>query len=242
MMGILMEREVAGPRRSVMRILLIEDSPKLLDSLRLGLTKSGYEVAAAANGELGLRLALSGSWDVVILDLMLPKLPGLEVLRRLREAGCDAHVLILTALGAVEERVRGLQAGADDYLGKPFSFDELLARVQALTRRRFGQKTPVIRVGDLEVDTVGRTVRRGGKHVSLTNREYRLLEFLAFREGDTVSRAEIEEHLYGCRNLPLSNVVDSAVCNIRAKLKEQGAAPLIHTRPRIGYVLSTEAP
>ena len=237
-----MEWGERGSRRSAMRILLIEDSLKLLESLRLGLTKSGCEVATAVNGELGLRMARGGSWDVVILDLMLPGLPGLEVLRQLREAGSDAHVLILTALGAVEDRVHGLQAGADDYLAKPFSFDELLARVQALTRRKLGQKTPVIRVGDLEVDTVGRSVRRDGQRVSLTPREYRLLEYLALREGDTVSRLEIEEHLYGSRSLPLSNVVDSAVCNIRAKLKQHGTADLIHTRSRLGYVLSTEAP
>ncbi len=225
-----------------MRILLIEDSPKLVDALRLGLTKSGYEVGSAANGELGLRMALSGSWDVVILDIMLPGVDGHEVLRRLRDAGSDVHVLILTALGAVEDRIRGLQAGADDYLGKPFSFDELLARVQALTRRRFGFKTPVLRIGDLEVDTVGRTVHRNRALISLTHRQYRLLELLAFRQGDTVSRMEIEEHLYGSRSLPLSNVVDSAVCIIRAKLREHGEAPLIHTRPRLGYVLSAEAP
>ncbi len=225
-----------------MRILLIEDSPKLVDSLRLGLTKSGYEVASAGDGELGLRMALGGSWDIVVLDLMLPGLSGHEILKRLRAAGSNSHVLILTALGAVEDRVRGLQAGADDYLGKPFSFDELLARVQVLTRRRFGRKTPVIRIGDLEIDTVGRTVRRNGALVTLTHREYRLLEFLAFREGEIVTRMEIEEHLYGSRSLPLSNTIDSAVCNIRAKLKEQGTAPLIHTRPRIGYVLSAEAP
>jgi DNA-binding response OmpR family regulator len=225
-----------------MRILLIEDSPKLVESLRLGLTRSGYEVGSTGDGELGLRMALGGSWEIVVLDLMLPGLPGLEILKRLRASGSDAHVLILTALGSVEERVRGLQAGADDYLGKPFSFDELLARLQALTRRRFGRKTPLLRIADLEIDTVGRAVRRGGTRVSLTHREYRLLEFLAFREGDTVTRMEIEEHLYGSRSLPLSNVIDSAVCNIRAKLKEHGAAPLIHTRPRIGYVLSAERP
>ncbi len=225
-----------------MRILLIEDSPTLLDSLRLGLTRSGYEVASAADGALGLRMALGGSWDIVVLDLMLPSLSGHEILERLRAAGSNANVLILTALGAVEDRVRGLQAGADDYLGKPFSFDEFLARVQALTRRRFGRKTPVIRIRDLEIDTVGRIVRRNGALVSLTHREYRLLELLAFREGETVTRMEIEEHLYGSRSLPLSNTIDSAVCNIRGKLKEHGAAPLIHTRPRIGYVLCAEPP
>ncbi|NOT31319.1 MAG: response regulator transcription factor [Planctomycetes bacterium] len=225
-----------------MRILLIEDSKKLVDSLRQELTRSGFEVGSAANGELGLRLALGGTWDLVVLDLMLPDLSGHEVLRQMRAQGCQAYVLILTALGAVEERVRGLQAGADDYLGKPFSFDELLARVQALTRRKHGQRSPVIRIADLEIDTAGRIVRRNGAVVSLTNREYRLLELLALRNGDTVSRMEIEEHLHGSRSLPLSNVVDSAVCNIRAKLKEHGAAALIHTRPRLGYVLSAEAP
>jgi len=225
-----------------MRILLIEDSPKLLDSLRQGFGRLGYEVAAARNGEVGLGIALGGSWDIVVLDLMLPGLDGYEILRRLREAGSEAHVLVLTALGAVEDRVRGLQAGADDYLGKPFSFDELLARVQALTRRRYGAKTPVLRVGDLEIDTVGRTVHRNGALISLTHRQYRLLELLAFRRGDTVTRMEIEEHLYGSRSLPLSNVVDSAVCNLRAKLKQHGEAPLIHTRPRLGYVLSDELP
>ncbi|MFN0009778.1 MAG: response regulator transcription factor [Planctomycetota bacterium] len=225
-----------------MRILLIEDSPTLVESLRQGLTESGHEVGSAANGDLGLRMALCGSWDVVILDLMLPGMDGHEVLKHLREKGCGVHVLILTALGAVEDRVRGLQAGADDYLGKPFSFDELLARLQALTRRKFGFKSPVFRIGDLEIDTVGRTVQRHGTRISLTNREYRLMELLAFRRGETVSRMEIEEHLYGSRSLPLSNVVDSAVCNIRAKLKEHGEAPLIHTRPRLGYVLSAEAP
>lgn len=225
-----------------MRILLIEDSPKLRDSLRLGLTNSGYEVGTAGDGELGTRLAVAGSYDVIILDLMLPGRNGLDLLRELRERGSDVHVLILTALDAVEDRVRGLQAGADDYLSKPFSFDELLARVQALTRRKFGTKSCVIRVGDLEVDTVGKSVRRGESKITLTHREYRLLELLALRRSQTVTRAEIEEHLYGSRNLPLSNVVDSAVCNIRGKLKKHGEAPLIHTRPRLGYVLSAEAP
>jgi DNA-binding response OmpR family regulator len=225
-----------------MRILLIEDSKKLAESLRLGLTKSGFEVATAASGALGLRMALSGSWDAVVLDLLLPDLPGLEVLRQVRARGSEVHVLILTALGSVEDRVHGLQAGADDYLGKPFALDELVARLQALTRRRHGHKSPLIRVADLTVDTAGRTVLRNGAQVTLTHREYRLLELLAMREGQTVTRAELEEHLYGSRNLPLSNVIDSAICSIRSKLKSHGPGALIHTRPRLGYVLSASIP
>lgn len=225
-----------------MRVLVVEDSKEIAASLHTGLSRAGFEVTATGNGREGLRLALGRRWDVVILDLMLPDLPGLEVLQRIRESGSEVHVLILTALGAVEDRVHGLQAGADDYLGKPFSFEEVLARVQALIRRNHGQRAPVIRVGDLEVDTVARAVSRNGEPISLTNREYRLLEYLALRSGDTVSRKEIEEHLYGSRSLPLSNVVDSAVCSVRSKLKRHGEAALIHTRPRLGYLLSTEAP
>lgn len=221
-----------------MRILVVEDSRRLARFLRLGLTRSGFVVALATDGEVGLRMALDGNWDIVILDLMLPGVPGLEILRRLRAQGSEVHVLILTALGAVEDRVQGLQAGADDYLGKPFSLEELVARLQALGRRRNGRKAPLLQVADLEIDTAGRTVSRNGALVSLTNREYRLLEYLALREGETVSREEMEEHLYGSRSLPLSNVVDSAICSLRAKLKPHGVAPLIHTRPRLGYVLS----
>ena len=225
-----------------MRVLLIEDSKKLLDSLRLGLSRSGYEVATAPDGELGLRMARTGSYEVIVLDLMLPGLQGLELLSRLREAGDGVHVLILSALDAVEDRVRGLQAGADDYLAKPFSFDELLARLQALRRRKYGSKSRVIRVGDLEIDTVGRSVTKDGADIALTHREYRLLEYLALRRGETVSRMEIEEHLYGSASLPLSNVVDSAICSIRAKLKHGGGANVIHTRPRLGYVLDEAEP
>jgi two-component system copper resistance phosphate regulon response regulator CusR len=225
-----------------MRILLIEDSRKLVDSLRLGLTRSGFEVASAADGESGLALALRGGHDVVVLDLMLPGLHGLDLLRSLRAAGDGVHVLILTAMDAVEDRVRGLQAGADDYLIKPFSFDELLARLQALVRRRYGTKASVITVGPLSVDTAARRVCCGGVEISLAHREYRLLELLAFRRGETASRAEIERNLYGAGAPPLSNVVDSAICSIRGKLKRAGAPALIHTRPRLGYVLSEDPP
>lgn len=223
-----------------MRILIVEDSRKIAESLRLALCRMGYEAAIAFDGELGLRMALCGRWDVIILDLLLPGMSGHEVLQELRARGCQAHVLVLTALGDVEDRVRGLQAGADDYLGKPFSLDEFLARVAALTRRKHGVKSPVIQVADLEVDTAGRVVRRNGAVVALTHREFRLLELLALRGGQTVTREEIEEHLYGTRSLPLSNVIDSAVCSIRAKLKQHGEVPLIHTRPRLGYVLGAD--
>ena len=225
-----------------MRVLIIEDSKTLCDSLRVGLQRAGYDALSAYDGERGLGMARAGTYDVVILDLMLPGIPGLEVLRQLRAEGADVHVLVLTAQDQTQDRIDGLNAGADDYLGKPFSFDELLARIQALTRRRYGTKNPQIEVGDLLVDTTARTASRAGNLLSLTNREYRLLELLAVRAGETVSRMEIEEHLYGCANLPLSNVVDSAVCSIRSKLREQSEVPLIHTRPRLGYVLATERP
>jgi len=224
------------------RILLIEDSAKLTDSLRLGLTKSGFDVATAADGELGLRMAQRGGYDVVVLDLMLPKLHGLELLQALRATGDAVHVLILTAMDAVEDRVRGLKAGADDYLVKPFSFDELLARLQALVRRKYGTKQTQIEVGDLVLDTAEHLARCGATDLSLTHREYRLLEFLVFRRDRTVTREEIERHLYGSAGVAMSNVVDSAICSIRGKLKKAGGRALIHTRPRLGYVLAEEAP
>ena len=226
------------PRVRAMRLLLIEDSSKLVDSLRTGLTRSGYQVVTATDGETGRRLLRAGGYEIVVLDLMLPGVPGLELLTELRARGDDVHVLVLTALDAVEDRVRGLQVGADDYLVKPFSFDELLARLQALTRRRYGAKRTTLEVGDLEVDTIARRVRRGGGEMRLSPREYRLLEFLALRADQTVTREEIEEHLYGSSCLPLSNAVDSAICSLRSKLKRHGDRPLIHTRPRLGYVLS----
>jgi len=221
-----------------MRILLVEDSNHLAQSLRVGLSRLGFSVAVATEGESGARMAIGGNFDAVILDLMLPGVPGLEILRRLRDSGSEVHVLVLTALGTVEDRVRGLQAGADDYLGKPFALEELVARLQALGRRRTGRKSPVLRVADLEIDTTGRNVTRNGAPIALTNREYRMLEYLALRGGETVTREEMEEHLYGSRSLPLSNVVDSAICSLRAKLRPHGSAPLILTRPRLGYVLT----
>ena len=196
-----------------MRILLIEDSKRLQRSLAMGLRKAGYRIDVTGDGEEGLWSAESHDYDVIILDLMLPKLDGLTILRRLREQGKAVHVLILTAKDTVEDRVEGLQSGADDYLVKPFAFEELLARVQALVRRRYGIKKPFIPIGHLQIDTTKRMVTQKAKAIELPPREYALLEFLALRRGMIVSRREIEEHIYDERVEPMSNVIDAAICS-----------------------------
>ena len=183
-------------------------------------------------------LAEVNRYDVIILDLMLPGLDGLTILRRLREQGSDVHILILTARSAIEERVEGLRLGADDYLTKPFSFDELTARVQALIRREYRMKSPVIRVGGIEINTATKTVLRNGERIPLPPREYRLLEFLARRKGRVVTRTEIEEHIYDERVSPMSNVVDSAICNLRRMINVKGQPDIIHTKRGLGYILS----
>ncbi len=225
-----------------MRLLLVEDSPRLQRSVATALRRSGYAVDLAGDGEEALWLAESNRYDLVLLDRMLPKLDGLEVLRRLRAAGRDTHVLLLTARDSVADRVEGLGAGADDYLVKPFALEELLARVHALCRRAYGTKSPVLAVADLEIDTLARTARRAGQPVELTSREYQLLEYLARRAGQVVSRSEIEEHIYDGQVDPMSNVVDSAICVVRKKIAAANDAPLIHTRRGLGYVLDTETP
>jgi DNA-binding response OmpR family regulator len=219
------------------RILLIEDSKPLQRAVSTGLRKSGYAVDVSGDGEEGLWFAQSNDYDVVILDLMLPNLDGLRLLSRLRAQGSQAHILILTARDTVDDRVRGLQAGADDYLVKPFAFEELLARVQALCRRAYRKKSSRILIGDLEIDTSSRTVTRDRQRIELTPREYALLEYLALRRGEVVTRSEIESHIYNEQIDPMSNVVDSAVCGLRKKISLPGSPPLIHTRRGHGYVL-----
>ena len=185
--------------------------------------------------------AQSNEYDVIVLDLMLPKLDGLSLLRRLRQKDNRTCVLILTARDGAEDRVRGLDLGADDYLVKPFVFAELLARVRAMVRRRYEARSPVIRVADLELDTAARSVRRGGQSVELGAREYALLEFLAVRAGQVVTRTDIWEHVYDFHSTPESNVVDVCIGHLRRKIERDGSPRLIQTRRGHGYVLG-EAP
>jgi DNA-binding response OmpR family regulator len=224
-----------------MRLLFIEDSARLQSSVGRGLRKAGYAVDVAGDGEEGLWLAESNQYDAIILDLMLPRLDGLSLLRTLRRKQNGTHVLILTAKDTVENRVNGLQAGADDYLIKPFAFEELLARVQALCRRGYQRKNPRIAIGDLEIDTAARMVHRQGKAIDLTPREFMLLEYLALRRGQVVSRAEIEAHIYSDAAELMSNTVDSAICILRKKIGLARTAPLIHTRRGMGYVIENDA-
>ena len=220
-----------------MRVLLVEDSARLGKYVKDGLSQAGYSLDLAPDGEEGLWLALSNDYDAIILDLMLPKMDGMNVLRRLRKKGRKTHVLILTAKDSVSDRVRGLEEGADDYLVKPFALEELIARVQALVRRNYGLKAPVIKISDLEIDTARRSVYRKGKDLNLTSREYALLEYLAMRRGEVVTRTEIEHHIYDDRAEPLSNVVDSSVYRLRKKIEPPGHPTLIRTRRGMGYVL-----
>lgn len=220
-----------------MRVLLVEDYPPLQKSLAKGLREAGYAVDVTGEGEEGLWYAQSNDYDVIVLDLMLPKVDGLTLLRRLRKEGSTVQVLILTAKDTVDDRVKGLDLGADDYLVKPFAFEEFLARVRALVRRNYESRSPAIRVADLEINTSTRVVRRAGQVIDLTAREYALLELLALQAGQVVSRAEIWEHIYDFRDESTSNVTDVYILYLRRKLERDGRPRLIHTRRGVGYVL-----
>jgi DNA-binding response OmpR family regulator len=224
-----------------MKVLLVEDSARLQMSVGRALRKAGYAVDVIGDGEEGLWQAESNDYDVIVLDIMLPKLDGLSLLQQLRQKGKDTHVLLLTARDAVEDRVLGLQRGADDYLVKPFALEELLARVEALCRRAYGSKQTRLVIADLKIDTVAKEVFRAGRPVRLKPREYLLLEYLARRSGEVVTRQEIEAHLYDDSVDPMSNVVESAVCSLRKKIGAPNPAPLIHTRHGLGYILKAEA-
>jgi DNA-binding response OmpR family regulator len=222
------------------RLLLIEDHKPLVRALRQGLEEEGFAVDVAYDGEEGDFKAQSAEYDAIVLDLMLPKEDGLSLLARWRKKGMQAHVIVLTARGSVEDKVRGLDQGADDYLTKPFELDELIARLRALIRRGHQVKDPVIRVHDLEIDTAAKAVKRAGQVIHLTPREFSLLEFLAFHQGKVVSRSMIWEHLYDEYDENTSNVVDVYIRYLRNKIDKGFETPLILTRWGEGYQLRGE--
>ena len=222
-----------------MRVLLVEDYEPLARSLAQGLREAGYAVDRSADGEEGLWFADSNPYDAIVLDVMLPKMDGLTVLRTLRERQNPAAVLMLTARDQLADRVAGLDAGADDYLVKPFELAELLARLRAVIRRRYHVGEAVIRIADLEVDTVARVVKRAGTAVALSAREYALLEYLALRKEQIVTRAEIWEHVYDFASDPSSNVVDVYIGYLRKKIDADREPKLIQTRRGLGYLLGT---
>ena len=209
----------------------------LQKSLAKGLREADFAVDVSGDGKEGLWYAMSNDYDVIILDLMIPKLDGLSVLKQLREKNKNNHVLILTAKDTVEDRIKGLDLGADDYLVKPFAFDELLARLRALTRRRYEHKCPDIKVNDLCIDTVAHRVWLKDEEIILTSREYMLLEYLARRAGEVVSRSDIWEHIYEFNSEASSNVVDVYIGYLRKKIDKDFKSPMLRTVRGQGYIL-----
>jgi two-component system OmpR family response regulator len=220
------------------RILVVEDDAEAAGQLMEELTTSGYQVDLAANGNEALRLGSASDYAVITIDRMLPDIDGIAVMRRLRVQGNTAPFLIISALGEVDERVRGLRAGGDDYLVKPYSFVELLARLEALGRRSdVIAKETILRVGDLAIDLIDRTASRGGKPIELLRREFQLLEYLVRNEGRVVSRAMLLQHVWDLHFDPSTNIIDVYVGRVRRKLDEKQAYPLIHTVRGVGYCL-----
>ncbi|MBS1876664.1 MAG: response regulator transcription factor [Acidobacteria bacterium] len=220
-----------------MRVLLVEDEEDFARLLARGLRESTYAVDVASDGVDALEKAAANLYDLVVLDVMLPCCSGLDVCRKLRQSGFTSPILMLTALDQPEHRVAGLDSGADDYLGKPFNFSELLARIRALLRRTPGLLAPVLTIGDLSIDTRTRGVSRSGSPVELTSKEYALLEYLARRAGEVVSREDISEHVWDETYDPFSNLIEVYIQRLRRKL----GARLLHTHRGEGYRLVFEA-
>lgn len=221
-----------------MRVLVVEDDAKIASFIARGLKEAGFAVDVAADGLEGLHLALEGNYDAAVIDLMLPGLDGLSLIERLREKKVLTPVIILSARRSVDDRVRGLQAGGDDYLTKPFSFSELLARIQALIRRSSRVAEPTsLTVGDLHLDLLSREVTRAGRRISLPAKEFALLELLMRNAGRVVSKTTILERVYDYGFDPQTNVVDVLVHRLRAKVDRDFEPKLIHTVRGVGYVL-----
>ena len=222
-----------------MRLLIIEDDRDAADYVARAFREVGHVADLAADGEEGLALALDGDYDVLIVDRMLPKRDGLSVIGALRAKGIETPVLILSALGQVDDRVKGLRAGGDDYLPKPYSFSELLARVEALGRRRGGGRNEetVYRVGDLELDRLSHSVKRGSEKIDLQPREFRLLEYLMKHAGQVVTRTMLLENVWDYHFDPQTNVIDVHISRLRSKIDKGHTQPLLHTVRGAGYVI-----
>lgn len=223
-----------------MRCLLIEDYQPLRKNIEECLLEEGFAVDSTATGDEGLWFATNHPYDAIILDVMLPKVDGLTILRKLRELQDKTPVIIISARDSVNQRVDGLNIGADDYLVKPFALVELVARIRALVRRRYDRDSHVIAVGDLSIDCQLKKVSRGEREIPLTRREYNLLEYLAYRAGEPVSRTDIWEHVYQDQGGGNSNAVDVYIGYLRKKINEGGMPELIHTRRGHGYVLAEQ--
>src|SRR5215470_1954221 len=220
-----------------MRVLLVEDDADMAETLRASLTADDHEVDHAGDGETGENMALAGGYDVIVLDRMLPKKQGISIVRDLRGKGVSTPVLILSALHDEDHRVEGLNAGANDYLGKPFSTRELLARVRALWHGRDREPQTRINVGDLEMDLLARTVHREGKKIDLQPREFRLLEYLMRNAGQTVTRKMLLENVWDYHFDPQTNVIDVHISRLRTKIDKDYPAPILHTVRGSGYRL-----
>ncbi len=225
-----------------MRVLIVEDDPGIADIVRRGLSAHHYSVDIAGDSVTGEDLAWSTDYDLIILDVMLPGVTGIEVCRSLRREGLTTPILMLTALSTTEDIVAGLDHGADDYLAKPFDLDVLLARVRALTRRRSDQRAAQIEVGDLTIDLSGRTVVRAGRPVHLTSKVFALLEYLAINKGRIVTRDALVEHIWDMNADARSNVLEALVHNLRVHVDRGHDVPLIHTVRGVGYLLDEKPP
>ncbi|MFA5354858.1 MAG: response regulator transcription factor [Thermodesulfovibrionales bacterium] len=223
-----------------MRILIVEDEIKLATILKRGLEEKGFSVDHAADGEEGLFMAVTYPYDVILLDILLPKMDGFTVLQKVREKDIQTPVIMLTAKGEVEDRIRGLNIGADDYIPKPFDFKELVARMQSVIRRSKGRPSPVITIGDLEVDVNAKTVRREGRDIRLSAKEFSILEYLALNANRVVSKSELMEHVYDGMAEHESNVIDVYITYLRRKIDKEFAKQIIHTVRGMGYMLKGE--
>ncbi|MBN1462604.1 MAG: response regulator transcription factor [Paludibacteraceae bacterium] len=223
-----------------MKILVVEDEPKLATALIKGLKVESYLVDVAYDGEVAIELALVNDYDIILLDYLLPKRNGLEVLKEIRNRNCLSKVLMLTAKDAIQDKVDGLNMGADDYMVKPFAFEELLARIRVLLRRGSNEKLSILMAGDLSLNLLNHEVFRAGKKIDLSVKEYALLEYFLRHQNELVSRTQLWEHVWEMDINNFSNVVDVYVCYLRNKIDKKPFKPLIHTLRGKGYILKTD--